>query len=214
MLLLWTQTGIYTFSLDLGLPRWLSSKEYTCQCRRLKRGVFYLWLGKIPWSKKWKHDQYSCLENSMDRGAWRAIVHGVTKSQTWLSGWACTHTHTHTSPGSWTFGLQLRLTSMAPPVPRPLDLDWNYTTGSPCRQQIMGCLSLYNHVSSCLKINLFILSIYSLSFHKKGNTKECSREVKWCESCSVVSDSLRPHGLYSPWNSPGQNIGVGCLSLL
>ena len=26
--------------------------------------------------------QYSCLENSMDRGAWRATVHGVTKSQT------------------------------------------------------------------------------------------------------------------------------------
>ena len=34
------------------------------------------------------------------------------------------------------------------------------------------------------------------------------------ESRSVVSDSLRPHGLYSPWNSPGQNTGVGSLSLL
>ena len=31
---------------------------------------------------------------------------------------------------------------------------------------------------------------------------------------SVVSDSLWPHGLYSPWNSPGQNTGVGSLSLL
>ena len=29
--------------------------------------------------------QYSCLENSMDRGAWRATVHGVPKSQTQLS---------------------------------------------------------------------------------------------------------------------------------
>ena len=29
-----------------------------------------------------------------------------------------------------------------------------------------------------------------------------------------MSDSLRPHGLYSPWNSPGQNTGVGSLSLL
>ena len=29
--------------------------------------------------------QYSCLENSMDRGAWQAIVHGVAKSQTQLS---------------------------------------------------------------------------------------------------------------------------------
>ena len=28
--------------------------------------------------------QYSCLENSMDRGAWWATVHGVTKNWTWL----------------------------------------------------------------------------------------------------------------------------------
>ena len=33
-------------------------------------------------------------------------------------------------------------------------------------------------------------------------------------SRSVVSDSLQPPGLYSPWNSPGQNTGVGSLSLL
>ena len=40
---------------------------------------------------------------------------------------------------------------------------------------------------------------------------------KWkceSESRSVVSNSLGPHGLYSPWNSPGQNTGVGSLSLL
>ena len=34
------------------------------------------------------------------------------------------------------------------------------------------------------------------------------------ESHSVVSDSLWPCGLYSPWNSPGQNTGVGSRSLL
>ena len=38
--------------------------------------------------------------------------------------------------------------------------------------------------------------------------------VKWSESGSVVSNSLQPHGLYSPWNSPGQNTGVGNLSFL
>ena len=39
-------------------------------------------LGRSP---RGGHDnllQCSCLENSMDRGAWRAIVHGVAKSQT------------------------------------------------------------------------------------------------------------------------------------
>ena len=38
--------------------------------------------------------------------------------------------------------------------------------------------------------------------------------LKWGESHSVVSNSLPPHGLYSQWNSPGQNTGVGSLSLL
>ena len=32
--------------------------------------------------------QYSCLEDSMDKGAWRAIVYGVAKSRTRLSVWA------------------------------------------------------------------------------------------------------------------------------
>ena len=42
------------------------------------------------------------------------------------------------------------------------------------------------------------------------------RSLSGCESesRSVVFDSLWPHGLYSPWNSPGQNTGVGSLSLL
>ena len=35
-----------------------------------------------------------------------------------------------------------------------------------------------------------------------------------CESHSVVCDSLLSHGLYSPWNSPGQNTGGGTLSIL
>ena len=39
-------------------------------------------------------------------------------------------------------------------------------------------------------------------------------DISESESHSVMSDSLGPHGLYSPWNSPGQSTGVGSLSLL
>ena len=38
-----------------------------------------------PWVRNGNPLQYSCLENPMDRGAWRATVHRVTKSRTRLS---------------------------------------------------------------------------------------------------------------------------------
>ena len=39
-------------------------------------------LGRSPGEEHSNLLQYSCLENSMDRGAWWATVHGVTKNQT------------------------------------------------------------------------------------------------------------------------------------
>ena len=41
--------------------------------------------GRSPEERNGYPSQYSCPENSMDRGAWWAIVHGVAKSQTQLS---------------------------------------------------------------------------------------------------------------------------------
>ena len=57
-------------------------------------------LGKSPGGGHGNLSQYSCLENSMDRGAWRAIVHGVAESQLWLNSLSLSlsHTHTHTHP--------------------------------------------------------------------------------------------------------------------
>ena len=48
-------------------------------------------LGSSPGGGNGNPLQYSCLENSTDRGAWSATVHGVTKNRTRLSGWD-THT--------------------------------------------------------------------------------------------------------------------------
>ena len=48
-------------------------------------------LGRSPGEGTGNPLQYSCLENSMDRGAWRARVHGVTESHVQLwSDLACT----------------------------------------------------------------------------------------------------------------------------
>ena len=46
-------------------------------------------LGRTPGEGNGNPLEYSCLENSMDRGAWQATVHGLTRCQTQLS----THTH-------------------------------------------------------------------------------------------------------------------------
>ena len=56
--------------------------------------VWFLgWVGRSPGGGHGNPLQYSCLENPMGRGAWRATVHGVTKSQTRLK-WLSTHVHT------------------------------------------------------------------------------------------------------------------------
>ena len=36
-----------------GLPRWLSGKEFTCQCRRHRRLRFDPWVRKLPWRREW-----------------------------------------------------------------------------------------------------------------------------------------------------------------
>ena len=61
------------------LPWWLSGKESACQCRRCS---FDPWAGKIPWGRKWQCTLVFLLGNPVERGAWRAIVHGVAQGRT------------------------------------------------------------------------------------------------------------------------------------
>ena len=62
----------------MGLPGGSDGKESTCNARDL---------GSIPGLRRSLGEgnryplQYSCLGNSMERGAWQAAVHGVAKSQ-------------------------------------------------------------------------------------------------------------------------------------
>ena len=74
---------IYTVCYYSHYIWWLSGEESTRQCRRCG---FVPWVGKIPWRRKWQSISiYCCLENSVDRGAWWAMVRRVTKSWTQLS---------------------------------------------------------------------------------------------------------------------------------
>ena len=53
-----------------------------------------------------------------------------------------------------------------------------------------------------------------MSAGKREPLAALGSRANFSERRSVVSNSLHPHRLYSPWNSPGQNTGVGSLSLL
>ena len=61
------------------LPWWLSSKVSTCRCRR---HGFDPWRGTSPWRGNGYPLHFSCLENPMDREAWRAEVQSLQESDT------------------------------------------------------------------------------------------------------------------------------------
>ena len=76
-----------------GLPRWLSGKESAASAEDAGNVGSIPGSGRSPGEGNGNSLQYSCLENSLDRGAWRATVHGVAKSQTL---WALMQSVAHT----------------------------------------------------------------------------------------------------------------------
>ena len=66
----------------MGFPGGSDGKESACN---VGDPALILGLGRSPGEGNGNPLQYSCLENPIDRGAWRATVHGLTKSWTWLS---------------------------------------------------------------------------------------------------------------------------------
>ena len=66
----------------MGFPGGSEGKESDCNAGDLGSVPG---LGRSPGEGNGNTLQYSCLENSMDRGAWKATVHGVAKRRTRLT---------------------------------------------------------------------------------------------------------------------------------
>ena len=75
----------------IGLPRWTSGEESTCQCMRCKRLRLDLWVGKIPWRRKW---QPTPLFLSGKSGGQRSLAGYSPWGHRELG--MTEHTHTHT----------------------------------------------------------------------------------------------------------------------
>ena len=76
-----TRLGLSYLTCEMGILFTL----WMCYSQPKPIKHFDPWVVEIPGGGYGDSLQYSCLENSMDRGVWRATVHGVAKSQTWLS---------------------------------------------------------------------------------------------------------------------------------
>ena len=74
-----------------------------------------------------------------------------------------------------------------------------------------GNIKERGYIYMCVCIYVYMNNWLSL-LHQK--LIQLVRQLCVCESHSAMSDSLWSHGLYSPWNSLGQNTGVGSLFLL
>ena len=69
----------------MGFPGGVSGEEPAAKSGDLREAGSVLGSGRPPEGRHGNPLQYSCLENPMDRGAWRATVQRVAKSQTQLS---------------------------------------------------------------------------------------------------------------------------------
>ena len=127
-----------------------------------------------------------------------------TGKGTWLAylNWRLESVSTHLHPrwerinGKWVYVFQLTVMQATSTHSSKNIFESDFTSANHCPQANSSLLSVF---------------MWSISL-------EWFYIFKWLESesqsGSVMSDSLRPHGLYSPWNSLDQNTGVGSLSLL
>ena len=71
------------------------------------------------------------------------------------------------------------------------------------------------HFIYIISFNLYNMkTTVQMNFQGKFHVLVRMNSESESKSHSVASNSLQPHGLHSPWNSPGQNTGVGSFSLL
>ena len=78
------ERGVPFFLARRGFHWWFKGKESTCNAGNTRDVGWIPRLGRSPGGEHGNPLKYSCLGNSMDRGAWWILVHDVAKSQPWL----------------------------------------------------------------------------------------------------------------------------------
>ena len=103
---------------------------------------------------------------------------------------------------------------LCPTLCNPMDyspLGFSVHGNSPGKNTGVGCHALLQGIFLTLGSNPCLLC---LPHWQAGSLLLVPPGKALNVSCSVMSDSLQPHGLYSPWNSLGQNTRMGSLFLI
>ena len=77
-----------------------------------------------------------------------------------------------------------------------------------CTHTIYTIILFLNHICICI---LYLLEVFKFNSNTFKPINFVYTGVEVTQLCLTLCD---PHGLYSPWNSPVQNTGIGSLSLL
>ena len=73
----------------------------------------------------------------------------------------------------------------------------------PINDSLTSCIGHLENINSLIYADFLNIDIFH--YINQMNFISITTKVIESESYSVMSDSLQPHGLYSPWHSPGQN---------
>ena len=165
--------------------------------------------------------QCSCLENPRDGEVWWAAVYGVSQSQTRLKRLSSSSSSSisQTCLTSWAlaYNIPWNILSSASnieslfrcPLLRLLTSSITWWLKWKKRKVFVLIMSHQGDLSDKKKKEDSIFREVETGCWGRDDVENCPKtllslwsEVKWNESHSVMSDSLWPHGLYSPWNSP------------
>ena len=171
----------------------------------------------MDWYQDWERGD---TERGSAQEAWfgSSVTSGWCFSKGEPDGWPQQHHHPHGS--LWACQFSGPTTDLLNPFLEGRDPGNCLNKPSGCSWNLLTCENTaFKHIAWPLWPYFPHLppreSYLSQSTHLNyGNQVSLSKHlIMLSESCSVVSDSLWPHGLYSPWNSLGQNTGVGRLYL-
>ena len=196
----------------------------------LRCSWIWAWPSRLFGEETATHSSILAWRISMDRGAWQATVHGVTKSQTWLSAWeyACERTHTRGNLAYLTVELghsfspafELKFTSLVVLDLRYFLSDKTYTTSSPgypaCQLQNLGHLSIHNHVSQLLIISIIYIHVCAKSLQScltLCNPMDCSPpgfSVHRIFQARILEKVVISSSRGSSW--PGDRTHISCIA--